>query len=200
MGLDRQKSYLTIIILAVCFLAGVFAGAFVSQRVSGDTSDYLSGLILGTYDADSYQPVSVGRALINSLLFPAAVFLLSFTVFGVACIPLALCARAFFLSFTVAAFIGAFGSSGPAVAFFSLGLQNLLSLPCLFILAVQGVASSASVVSVFSGGARKPGGFYGRKPLFRAAVCLALCAASALLEVYLVPSLFSAFAVNLGQV
>lgn len=196
MVLDKQKLSMFTVILAALFLIGIFTGCFVSLRVSGETSEYLTGYISGIVNGEAVSS-SAGQAIVNSFLFPAIVFVLSFTVFGIAAIPLAVAIRAFFLSFAITAFICSFGNTGILLALGALGLQNLLSLPCLFILSAQGMASSLAVVSVFSGKPKKAGGFYGKPALFKALICFLVLIAAALLEAYVTPLLFSAIAVNI---
>ncbi len=197
MGLEKQKISVSAVLLVAFFLIGVFAGCFVSLRVSSETSDYLNGYISGIVRGEDVMLNPIGQAILNSLSLPVVIFILSFTVFGVAAIPLAVATKAFFLSFAIAAFVRSFGVSGALYAFGALGPQNLLSLPCLFILSAQGIASSLAVVSVFVGKSKKPGGFYGKPALVKALVCSLVLLAAALLEAYVVPSLFSALAVNI---
>lgn len=196
--MDKQKSTALVLILVSFFLIGIFTGCMVALRASEETSEYLSSYI-GEFRgslADGSAP-PVGQALLNSFLFPAVIFILSFTIFGVAGIPLLLAAKAFFLSFAVASFVRALSSGGVLLALIALGPQNIIAIPCLMLLSVQGMRSSIGVLAAFSGKAKTPGGFYGKRGLIRALFCALLLAAAVLIELYIQPLMFSVFAVNI---
>ena len=74
--------------------------------------------------------------------YPAAVFLLGFTAWGVLFIPLVCAAQGFFLSFAVQCFASAMGRQGVALALAALGLRCLFVLPCLLMIASDGFAAA----------------------------------------------------------
>ena len=170
------------LILAIFFIAGAAAGFYLSARVDESSARYL--YMAGTGGAGQ---VSFARALQNSFLFPAIVFVLGFTVFGVLCVPLAVAARACMLSFTISAFCRCFGFSGLAFAAAAIGGQALLSLPCLFLLSSQSMVSSLAVTRVFVGKPKGSRGFYGKNSFVRAFLCAAALMVAAVFETYAVP-------------
>ena len=190
--MNKQMAAASAAVIAVCFLVGVVIGCFVASGPSGEAAEYLSGYVSSLPGDGAAFPVA--QAVVNSFLFPIVVFVLSFTVFGAVAIPLAVAVRAFFLSFAIASFVRSFGGAGALLALGALGPQNLLSLPCLVLLSVQGMTSSLAVVAVFSGKPKRAGGFYGKQAMRRAIACFAVLLAASLLEAYLVPPLFSSLA------
>ena len=118
------------------------------------------------------------------------VVFLGFSLFGVFCLPVAAGVRGFYLSFSIAAFIRAFGAGGWPVAFSLFGVGALITIPCFFILASQAFAASANLGKAALGGGRlQIGTLYGRDYLLRTGGCTVGILAAVLLELYLTPAL-----------
>ncbi len=190
--LDKQTTSICVALTGVFFLAGLVAGCLVAGRIQPEAlvtlSDYLeSSLTRMTQGGTGVM----GHALFTAFLMPTLVFILGYTIPGVAGIPLVMAARGFLLSYAINLFYRVFGSSGLIIALGALIPQSLLSLPCLFLLASQGMMCSLSLLSSFRGkGRRLPPN--GRTVWRRVLICAAVLTASALLEAFVSPRLLSA--------
>lgn len=131
-------------ILCLFFAAGVLAGFLVRCALPVDDLSALSGYVtsyaqLAAQEKDAPALLQIVWAYVR---YPAAVFLLGFTAWGVLFIPLVCAAQGFFLSFAVQCFASAMGRQGVALALAALGLRCLFVLPCLLMIASDGFAAA----------------------------------------------------------
>ena len=150
-------------ILCLFFAAGILAGFLVRCALPVDDLSALSGYVtsyaqLAAQEKDAPALLQIVWAYVR---YPAAVFLLGFTAWGVLFIPLVCAAQGFFLSFAVQCFASAMGRQGVALALAALGLRCLFVLPCLlrdrrrlaicvFVLLTGTVAECALVPRLFA--------------------------------------------------
>jgi hypothetical protein len=132
----------------------------------------------------------IGRAFFNAFKYHVAVFLLGFTMLGVGVAPLITATKGFFLSFSITAFIKAFGLSGLWFSLGAFGVQALVSLPCLFYLSMRSMTASASLLGAVAGKYKRPllkglGATY----LFPFAICTVILCLTALFETFVSPPL-----------
>ena len=114
-------------ILGLFFAAGILAGFLVRCALPADDLSALSGYVtsyaqLAAQEKDAPALLQIVWAYVR---YPAAVFLLGFTAWGVLFIPLVCAAQGFFLSFAVQCFASAMGRQGVALALAALGLRCL---------------------------------------------------------------------------
>lgn len=184
-----------LIILSALFLAGAVAGCLTAARVGGRTGQAMTSYLQEYLTLFQDRPATgslLGSALLGAFKYHAAVFLLGLTIPGVALIPLVLAVRGFFLSFTITAFARVFGMAGIWLSAGAFGVQALLTLPCLFFLAMSGLGASASLLGAVSGKNPKPAGKrLGRSYFLPFAFCSSVLCVSALFEAFITPSLLS---------
>jgi len=116
------------------------------------------------------------------------VLFLGFSLLGTLCLPVVAGVRGFYLSFSIAAFIRAFGLGGWPVAFVLFGAGALITVPCFFLLATQAFATSANLGrSLLGGGKLSVRTLYSRAYVMRTAFCVVGLLSAVLVELYLTP-------------
>ena len=200
MGKDRGVRFklisgdrTAVTLLGGLFLLGGILGCLAAGCVEGESGaaleEYMRAYL--TMSRENGMVLSVSGILWEQFRFPLCILLMSFTAFGVVCIPAVLLLRGFLFSFSIACFVRLFGWKGllPAAALF--GLSALVWLPALFELSVLGLEQSYRLVQRCTGG-KKEGMLRPTGGLFSWAVCLAAFAFSAGLEYFVVPRLVNA--------
>jgi hypothetical protein len=141
----------TLLLTSVAFLLGAAVGwlAALYAVPEGQMLSFMRGY------AAAYAAPDLRQALLGNFLAPALVFLLGLTLPGVVLIPAVVAGRGFFLSFAVAVYARVFGLPGILLAFGAVGLPGLLTVPCLFALAVFGFAFSRRLLLKSAGGTRQ---------------------------------------------
>lgn len=170
--------------LRLCFAAffiGSFAGSLFGMFSSAEG---VSAVVSGVLDAVGTKPyvhVLAGCAGLHLLvIFFAA------SVVGFLLIPVLAAVKGFTLSCASAAIISVYRFRGALISAVVLGLPAVLSLPCFFILAVDGVRLSKQLVC-FLGGCPA---YFERSSLLRHTfVSVFFVAASAAVELFAVPLL-----------
>jgi len=151
-----QASALTrVLVLALCFLAGVglgqVASAAVPDAVGAELTEYLRCFLM-------LEERPAGSALLPTLAlyfrYPLLAVLLGFASVGVVLLPPLTVAFGFFLSFSVCCFTAAFGAGGVLLALTVFGLRCLVSLPCYFLLAAGALETSAALMAASLGKSR----------------------------------------------
>lgn len=142
-----------ILILALILLCGIIVGAIASAHISSDTANALT-------DAVSKDISQVYAALNNKQNFfislwsvfkyPIFIFLLSFSVLGVAIIPVTIFVRGFSVSFSIGSIIKIFGTRGILMSLASFGINLFLSIPCLIIASSISLSVASSQIGFFS--------------------------------------------------
>jgi stage II sporulation protein M len=85
------------------------------------------------------------RVLIPNLLWPFLIFLFSFSIIGIAAIPICVFAKGFLISYSASAIIRAFGESGIWFALISMGIPNLIYIPLLILVSLTAVRLSTGM-------------------------------------------------------
>ncbi len=180
-------------IISALFLCGAVVGCVAASYMSSDALTQSAGPLTAYLSADTPDTaaVSIFSAVFNACKYPAAAFFLGFTALGVFFVPFLALLRGFFLSFAVTSVARLFGADGIPVYVAVFGLVNILSLPCLIILASQSLVSAFSMASMISGKGRKQLSVFPKGYFIRAAVCAPILVVSALVELYLVPGVVS---------
>ncbi|MCL1807022.1 MAG: stage II sporulation protein M [Oscillospiraceae bacterium] len=173
--------------VALAFLAGITAGCLFAARggaeADGAVADYLLPI------AGNIVPgPTVGRALMDVVLYPALCFLFGFAIPGVVLIPVTVCARGFFVSYAIASCARVFGAwNGTVFSLSLMGLPLLLSLPALFWLGAQGFLNSKELLG--SALRKQNVSIKGKENFRRFGVALSTLVAAAAAELYLSPLL-----------
>ncbi|HHU22369.1 MAG TPA: hypothetical protein GXZ52_02985 [Clostridiales bacterium] len=176
-----EGGYSVLIFLAVCFLAGALAGAFLSLFISVDS---ISGLV-ASYIESPGQSVSFLRVFWDCAKFHLCVLFLAGSVFGVVIIPVIVFLRAYLLSCTAAAIMAVYPDVGWVLSIVILGLPALVSMPCLFILSRDAFLASGRLLTLSVGEYRPWLGI----PIFKhGLVCIVLLILISLVEKLLIPA------------
>ena len=180
-----------LVVTAVFFSLGGLAGCLLALGVTGDGAEalqgYLAGFLASAREGAVAMPVGA-EVLWRTLRWPLGVALLGFTALGLVGIPALISARGFFLAFSVASFVQAYGRRGLAMAFLLLGVPGLLTVPAFFLLAVQGLRASWRLALRAPGQGRRELPYH-RDYFLRCGLCAAVVCFGFLLERYLVPVL-----------
>ena len=183
-----------LIILSACFLCGAVAGCLTAFHANGEAGSALQSALRDIPLSAEGSPLSgdlFWGALLGVFKFPLAVFLLGLMLPGAFGIPVVMAVRGFSLSFAVSSFVRAFGSSGLLLALGALGIQSLLTLPCLFRLAEAGLQSSISLMGAVRGRLKIPLSYTLSAAYFlRFALLAIVLTGTALFEALAVPPIF----------
>jgi len=118
------------------------------------------------------------------------VLFLGFSLLGVFCLPILSAVRGFYLSFSIAVFVRAFGTGGLPVALSLFGVSAVITVPCFFILVSQAFTATSELGrGVLGMGKPHIGTLYGRGYVLRTALCFLGILAAVLLELYVTPAL-----------
>lgn len=121
-----------IVIMSVCLLFGIVLGCATSVRAESSFSPFAEYTALSDGVSVNY---SFSKVYLNMVKYPLIVFILGFTAFGQLAIPLVVAVKGFFISFSVSLIMRGAGLHGLLSAMSVFGVQALLSIPCLLILA-----------------------------------------------------------------
>jgi len=190
---SEGDEFLGLMICGIFFICGIVIGSF-SARALDDTgtqalyesiSVYIGQIADGSYISPGFLSVlwSTGR-------YHLLLLFLGFSLLGTLCLPLVSGMRGFYLSFSIAAFLRAFGTEGWPVAFSLFGVGALITIPCFFLLASQSFGSSLRLgKSALGSGKAQLGTLYHRGYLLRTAICIVGILAAVLIELYVTPIL-----------
>ena len=182
-----------LVLTGSCFLAGGLAGCLLAAQVGGAGQTSLTSYLQAFLQASHQGAVDVPALWLqiwDSLRWPLMALLLGFTALGVLGLPVLFAVRGFLLSFSIAAFVRAFGGAGCLLALVVFGVGGVLSLPALFLLGVQSFLSARTLAARVRG---EGSGhvLWGRACLIRCAMCLGCICVSILLERAAVPALLT---------
>ena len=145
---EPRRGFSAFFLCAAGFLLGVILGVLLSGGIlEGDSaseffSEYGKTLLAGSFDG-GFLPVFMSVAWYHLLAI-----LFSFTMLGVALIPLVSAARGFTLSFTLAALVRLYASQGIAAGMALVGFTALLSVPIFFLVSVDAMCASGELVRI----------------------------------------------------
>lgn len=179
------------IAISAFFLCGGILGAAAGGYVKGEAADTLCGFIQGYLsDINSKTPEagSFIRVLRNTFVFPLSAFLLGTSVIGFLLLPPLAACRGFLLGFSAASVIRVFGSGGKLLIFASYGINALISIPCVFLIAIQAMQISGKLFASGIPGL-KNSGISGKRLIIKPAMCCVIMFMTAILDTYLTPYL-----------
>jgi len=193
-GSDR-RGCLGLMICGVFFACGIILGTVSARRLDGVSTQvlyesmmgYMEQIRTGTHLSPGFLSVlwTAGR---DHLL----VVFLGFSLLGSLCLPILSGVRGFYLSFSIATLIRAFGTGGVPVALSLFGVGALFTLPIFFILVSQAFSASAEMGRMMFGfGNVQVGTLYGRMFLRKLILCFLGILAAVFVEIYLTPALVS---------
>ena len=176
-----------LIFLCICFIIGAITGCIVAAN-GGDNAQLASVVADYTVLSD----VNFWSVLFNILRFPIIIILCGLCVFGTIMIPIVVAVRGFLLLFTITTFVRLFGGIGLLYSLSLFGIQCLFVLPCILLLATQGLVSASILFSLASSRGKKlSGSVFSGAYFFRMLICLGVLLFCALAETLVTPFLVS---------
>jgi hypothetical protein len=176
-----------LIFLCICFIIGAITGSVVAAN--GGDSAQLASMIA---DFTVLSDVNFWNVLLNILRFPVIVILCGLCVFGTVMIPIVVAVRGFLLLFTITTFVRLFGGSGLLYSMSLFGIQCLFVLPCILLLAAQGLVSASLLFSLASSRGKKiSGSVFSGAYFIRILICFGVLLFCALVETLITPYLVS---------
>ncbi len=184
-----------VLLLGALFLLGGAVGCLIAGGIRGEAGNALQEYLKTylTLAEGNAVEVHFGEAVWEQVRFPLAVLLLGFTAIGVVGIPMLFALRGFVFAFCVSCFCRLFGMPGLVPAIFLFGLPALVWAPALFVLGIQAMGGSYSMLRRCMGDSQCPAFFDGNYWL-RCALCGSAVAACVALEYWVFPALVGACA------
>jgi hypothetical protein len=169
------------LLLSLSFVIGAFAGSYIASFFNLDSA--LNDFI----DISALKSLGYFSIFLRFVRFHLAVILFGTSFLGIALMPALSCVRGYAISCSAATIMSAYPKNGIIMALVILGIPALFSLPCFFIMSVDGFISSGRIANLINGRAaiRKD------RFLVHSMACLPFLALGALLEMKLVPYLAS---------
>jgi hypothetical protein len=119
-------------------------------------------------------------------------------VFGAVLIPVVVAMRGFFLSFAMTTFVRLFGGSGLLFSAALFGIQCLFVLPCIILIASQGLVSASLLFSLAAGKGKKiSGSAFTGAYFLRVLICLGVLLLCSAAETFITPYLVSLVSDNI---
>ncbi len=190
LSLNSQAGQLAL--LGFLFFAGALAG---SLSVSGLKGQPLANLtdafaaLLERCGSGQALTVPLWPSVRNALLFPAIIYLGSFTPLTLLITPVAIGAKGFLTAITVTAFTKTLGLQGLWLAVAAVGVQTLIVLPLLMLLSLDAWRNGLRLTTAALH--RQPPAPPDRAPVAALALLTLVFALTALYEVYAMPTLMS---------
>ena len=189
------EAFLGMMVCLLAFACGVIIGSFSAAAIdTAEThalqlriSGYVSQIADGTYTAPGFLSVfwSISR-------YHLLVVFLGFSLLGVFALPIVAGVRGFYLSFSIAALIRAFGTGGFPLAFALFGASAIIAIPCFFVLATQAFSKSANLgKGVLGANKITLCMLYDRAYFAHAGICLIGLILAAAIELYITPLLLA---------
>ena len=150
----QASAWTRVLVLALCFLAGVGLGQAASSMVPDAVGAELTEFLHRFLTLEDPAGSALFPTLVLYFRYPLLAVLLGFASVGVVMLPLLTVMFGFFLSFSVCCFTAAFGGGGVLLALAVFGLRCLVSLPCYFLLAVGALETSAALLAASLGKSR----------------------------------------------
>ena len=190
--LDREELF-GLLVCVIFFLSGGIVGTF-SARSLDEAGTLALQLSMAGYIGQITEGMTIAPGFWSTLWVTGRdhllVLFLGFSLLGALCLPLVAAVKGFYLSFSIAVFIRAFGTGGWPVAFALFGLGALITIPCFFILASQAFATSSNLGKTALGaGKLQAGTLYDRRYTTRIGFSALGILGAVLLELYLTPAL-----------
>lgn len=177
----------------IFFLCGIFVGVFAARALDAHGAFALRENIIGLIDSistGSYpNPNFLSVFWLTGRYHLLALFL-GFSILGVFALPLLAAVRGFYLSFSIAALIRAFGPAAFPLALSLFGIWSIITIPAFFFVLNQSFSTAAQLgKSLFSEPKVSFPTLYGRKFLQTMALSLFAIILTVILELSFTPTL-----------
>lgn len=143
------KNHNSYIFLVMAFILGVSAGAFTVNGLSAMQRDELSGYLEGFMQLFNNQSLESSElfitALIDNLKLVGLLWVLGVTIIGIPFIYIIFGVKGFITGFSSGFIINALGMSGIFFVVFALLLKEIIIVPCLVGIGVNGINFSLSI-------------------------------------------------------
>lgn len=143
--LYRRSSRIYFLLLILCFSAGCLTGSLTGKFFGLDSvlNDFP-----GLSTINSASPIGV---FFNYSRFHLVAFLLGSSFLGLALLPALSFIRGYALSCSAATIISGSPTNGIIMAAVAVGIPALISLPCFFVISIDGYMSSARIFHLVRG-------------------------------------------------
>lgn len=169
---------LRMLFLCGFFLLGAVIGHIAARFFGSDLQ--LSEALFDRSSWDATPPVpSVWQVFVAYFRFPLLALLLGYCTFSFSAVPLLIVLQGFSLSFATSALTLSLGPSGIPLVLASFGLRSLITIICTLILALRSLER----------GSKQGGGSHHNYSVL--CICLFLLILGIVLEITVMPSLFS---------
>jgi stage II sporulation protein M len=149
-GMHISKNHNTYFFLLIAFIVGVSAGAFTVNGLSTMQSDELSNYFQGFLQLLNNQKIDSGELLSISLLenikIVAILWVLGVTIIGIPFIFLLVSIKGFITGFSSGFIINAIGFKGLLFTVFALLPKEIIIIPCVIALGVNGINFSLKII------------------------------------------------------
>lgn len=143
----NQSSYF---FLLLAFILGISAGAFTVNGLSTAQKDELSNYFQGFLQLLNNQSIDGGEllsvTLLDNLKLVAVMWVLGVSIIGIPFIYLLIAVRGFITGFSSGFIINAIGMKGMLFTLFALLPKEVIIVPCLIALGVNGINFSLKII------------------------------------------------------
>ena len=185
------------VLLAAVFICGAIVGSTCAAGLSADSGEKLADVLFGYCSAAGEGALipSFPAILIRCLAGPMLIWLMGFTAFGVATIPVTIATKGFMLGYTLSILLRLFGARGAlfALAFFS--AEFFIIMPCVMIVSVFALFFSGSICLRIRDSGKEHSDMPVRAYFLLAGISVILLVVAALAEYMVLPGLFTALTI-----
>lgn len=129
------KSSPSVAVMIVCLVLGILAGCIFAIYSENAVLTGLVGEDIKRISENGVYDYSFLKTFLNLIKYPVLSFMLAFCAYGVLCVPVLVFFKGFTISLSISSIIGAFGKKGILTAISVFGVQTMVSIPCLIIIA-----------------------------------------------------------------
>lgn len=137
-----MRRFNSLALVSACLLIGIITGsaAAVFSADGNELAEFFAAMSDGAQNGELRN--SFIRVLIPNLLWPFLIFAFSFSILGIAAVPICVFSKGFLVSYSASAIIRTFGVNGIWFALISMGIPNLLYFPLLLLVSMTAVKLS----------------------------------------------------------
>jgi|GEM_PF-5580186 len=140
--LKKSANPLSLTIIVIFLLCGGVAGCILSLYTQHSTDSLFFSHDIVSVVQNQVSEYSFWSTYLNLIKYPFIIFVLSFTAFGYAVIPLIISLKSFFLTFSISIVLQLYGINRFFLSVSMFGIQTFLSIPILLLTASLGVEIS----------------------------------------------------------
>lgn len=140
--LQKSTNPFSFTIIVIFLLCGGVAGCILALYAQHSPDSLFFSRDIVSVVQNQVGEYSFWSTYLNSVKYPLIIFLLSFTAFGYAVIPLMVFLKSFFLTFSISIVLQLYGINRFFLSLAMFGIQAFLSIPILLLTACFGIEIS----------------------------------------------------------